>query len=159
MTTVLESVCQFFLNHGNELTIGAVSSVAAALVLLAAQCCVAWHKRCRKSRRFVGIYKMLDAKDGHSYCGSVAIKRGSRIAWLSSDALLNITARHANEVVEWKAVVEVLGYSGMASGFFQYADHTGGALRLMLSDDRNVITEHGTPHKGEPFTNLFKRVK
>jgi hypothetical protein len=102
---------------------------------------------------------MLNAETGTPYGGTVAIERGSLVAWLSSDVLLNVTARHANYVVEWTAVVEVLGYSGMASGFFQYADRSGGELRLMVSDDRDVITQHGTPHKGEPFTNLFKRIK
>jgi hypothetical protein len=154
----LQPVWKFLLENRHDLLIGAVGSVIASVVLLAVQGAAAWSKRYRKSQRFIGSYQMLNAETGNPYGGTVAIKRGSRVTWLSSDVLLNITAKHANYVVEWTAVVEVLGYSGMASGFFQYPDRSGGALRLMLSDDSDVITEHGTPHKGEPFTNLFKRI-
>ena len=160
MTCLLHSVWQFVFENRHELLVGAVGSVIASMVLLAVQGAAAWNKRYRKSQRFVGSYQMLNAGTGQPYGGTVAIKRGSRVTWLSSDVLLNLTAKHANYVVEWNAVVEVLGYSGMASGFYQYANRSGGALRLMLSDDSDVITEHGTPHdEGKPFTNLFKRIK
>lgn len=54
----------------------------------------------------------------------------------------------------------MLGYSRMATGFFTYRKiHDGGFLRLVLSEDDNEITEHGTPHKSAPFINLLRRLK
>jgi hypothetical protein len=159
MTCLLHSIAHFFFENRHELLVGAVGSVIASIGILAVQLLIAANKRARKAKRFVGNFKMLSVTTEKPYGGTVEIKGSRCVSWLSSDVLLDVTARHASLDVEWTAVVEVLGYSGMASGFFQYANHDGGALRLMLSQDGDEITEYGTPHKHPPFTNLFQRIK
>jgi hypothetical protein len=63
--------------------------------------------------------------------------------------------------MERSGLVDVLGPSPVASGSYRYQGREGGVLRLVLTDDPDVITEHATPYnpRHDPFVMTLKRIK
>jgi len=103
---------------------------------------------------------MLSAATHEPYGGTVTIERVASISLTSDVSLLALVAEHGDGTEDWTAVVEVLGYSRMATGFFTYRKlYDGGAIRLLASEDGHTIEEYGTPHKSAPFTNLLDRIE
>jgi hypothetical protein len=143
-----------------NLVIRVVGSISASLVFLAAACFNASRTRRSKANLSVGKYRMLNVATRSPYGGTVSIERADRISPTSHVSLLDVTAEHKNGTEDWTAVVEVLGYSRIATGYFTYRKlHDGGEIRLPASQDGQTIEGHATPHKSNPFSNLLDRIQ
>jgi hypothetical protein len=147
-------------NNVMNFVIGVAGSVVASLAFLLAACFNATLVRRSKAKRFLGTYRMLNVATREPYGGTVSIERGGRVSLTSHVSLLAVTAEHRDGTEDWTAVVEVLGYSRIATGYFTYRKlHDGGEIRLQVSDDGQIIEEHATPHKSNPFSNLLDRIQ
>jgi hypothetical protein len=143
-----------------NLAIGVMGSITASLVFLAAACFNASRTRRSKAKPFVGKYRMLNVATRNPYGGTVSIERADRISITSHVSLLDVTAEHENGTEDWTAVVEVLGYSRIATGYFTYRKlHDGGQIRLLASEDAQTIEEYATPHSSNPFSLLLDRIE
>jgi hypothetical protein len=118
----------------------------------------------RKAKRFVGIYEMLNRDGSPITGGTVTIER--RIWWedlFSPEPALTAFAERgagpAPGTFEWKAVVDIHGFSNTATGNYVYENQSGGSLRFELSTDEKEITEYGTPFKTneQAFILLLKK--
>lgn len=148
---------------GETIVIGVLSSLVATIcwALTAALA------RRFRARSFVGKYVMHGPPPTMATIDiTVRIEFDSFWKNLISGALvLRIFAEHgrtrrAPGTEEWRGSLELPGLSGLASGFYQYPDREGGALRLVLLKDSESIIEHGTPYdpKYEPFVRTLKRI-
>jgi hypothetical protein len=145
---------------GQELIIGVVAGLIVSAVLVLASCIMAYVVRRKKAAPFVGTFEMLNAKTRKPYGGKVIIQAIAFPGFTERTALLNVIAEHSSGTEDWTAVIEVLGFSRIATGFFAYRNaREGGGLRLVATEGGDEIIEHGTPHEGSPFTNLLKLVK
>ena len=148
--------------HWNSILTGVLSSAIASFVFLIAAWIQAARIRAAKAREFVGKYQLLNAETNAPYGGTVQIAYEPGRYRFSTDTatMLDLFAEHRVGDEDWTGVVEVLGYSGMATGFYHYGKRLrdGGTFRLMLSKNCEEITEQGTPHKGPSFTNVMRRI-
>lgn len=143
---------------GHELIIGVVAGLIVSAAMVLVNCVMAYVVRKRKAAPFVGTYEMLNAKTRKPYGGKVLIQAVDFPGFTERTALLNVIAEHSTGAEDWTAVIEVLGFSRIATGFFTYRNNReGGALRLVAAESGDEITEHGSPHEDRPFTNLLKR--
>jgi hypothetical protein len=153
-----------------SITIGVLSSLVATFVWAF----IAAKARESRARSFVGEYLMHGPPPETEPLNiTVRIEYGSfwRNCWrnLIGQALaLEIFAEHgklgsapAPGTEEWSGLVDVLGPSPVASGSFRYRDREGGILRLVLTDDPDVITEHAIPYDPghKAFVRTLKRIK
>lgn len=101
--------------------------------------------------------------DGRPRGGTVTIEYSFWTNFTSTAAVLTLIAEHgtgsAPGTEDWEGQVEVLGFSRFASGFYTYPNRSGGALRLHLDRDKQVITEYGFPNATteQPFTRTLRR--
>jgi hypothetical protein len=132
-------------------------AIWAALALLIAACV-----RYARAKSFRGKYYMFEVA-GKTTHGTVTIEYRWWQNLIVLTPVLSVFAEHASGrapgTEDWRALVEVLSVSDVASGFFWYPCRQGGALRLVLSSDRKEITEYGTPHRLEEpaFVMVLKR--
>ena len=138
-----------------------VAAVVYAVLALLAKAIAQYHR----AEPFTGTYEMFDVEGSTRRGGTVRIERTNWKADLVSfQPNLTVSAEHGTGhdpgTTDWTATVEVLGLSKTASGYYSYPNEDGGALRLVLSNDDEII-EYGTPFNPQyrPFRLVLKRKK
>jgi hypothetical protein len=140
--------------------VGVASSFVATVIWAIVTVLAARLVRNHRADRFVGKYSMFLNRGLTATGGTVRIEQEERAAMLfSASPVLTIFAEHGIGTEDWKATVQVLGFSDTATGYYAYQNRTGGSLRLELSSDPDEITEYGTPFDSgsSPFIRILKR--
>jgi hypothetical protein len=97
-----------------------VASVVFAGLALLINAGIQW----KRAKRFTGLYRMFGPDGSKPTGGTVRIERNWFEDLLSSAPILTVSAEHGNGrapgTEDWTARVEVLGFTGIATGYYSY---------------------------------------
>jgi hypothetical protein len=131
--------------------------VLSSLIYLALALCLAWYRRERRAKPFIGIYTMHNPKPPHAPYdpdGRVTVKPERRFWDTDTTAKLKVYATGAAGL-DWKGTLEVRGLSDIATGFYLHPAYEGGGFLQFTRMDEDIM-EQGHPH--DPLRPNFERL-
>jgi len=138
------------------------ASLTAGAIWAAFALLIAASVRYLRARPFKGEYDMFE-QTGARNSVTVIIEHRWWRNLIVLTPVLRVVAEHTSGpqigAEEFSGYVEVLSLSDIANGFYWYRCRDGGALRLVLSNDRREITEYGNPHRRQEdaFVKVLRR--
>lgn len=141
----------------NSVLIGALSSVIASCICALYVLCLRASDRRQRARPFEGTYTMLNPSNNQSRGGTVTIKH--KHSFWDASPILSVIAKHTTGEEDWSGFLEVGGLSDIARGYYRHRNQRGGALKLTLAGDSEIL-EEGKPHDAQfpQFEKLLRRV-